>query len=275
MLVHVVTKKGKGYAPAEAAADKYHGVQKFDVITGEQDKGPGGGPPAYQNVFGEALATLAERDPRIVRDHRGDAVGHRRRQVRQAHFPDRAFDVGIAEQHAVTFAAGLAAQGMRPVLRDLFDLPSARLRPGRPRRRHPESAGPLRHRPGRAGRRRRRDPCRQLRRHLSRTLPNFVVMAAADEAELVHMVHTMALHDSGPDRGPLSARQRHRRGAARDARAARDRQGPDRPRGQEGRDPLARHPARGGAEGGRHPRRQGPLPPPSPTCASPSRSTRS
>ena len=107
------------------------------------------------------------------------------------------------------------------------------------------------------------------------TLPNFTVMAAADEAELVHMVHTMALHDSGP----IAVRYPRGNGTgvalARDAGAARDRQGPDRARGQEGRDPLARHAARGGAEGGRHRSTARAFPPPSPTCASPSRSTRS
>ena len=89
MLVHVVTKKGKGYAPAEAAADKYHGVQKFDVITGEQAKAEPG-PPTYTGVFAEALIAEAERDETIVRDHRGDAVGHRARQVRQANSPTAA-----------------------------------------------------------------------------------------------------------------------------------------------------------------------------------------
>ena len=130
ILVHVVTKKGHGYAPAEAAADKYHGVQKFDVVTGAQQKAPPG-PPSYTGVFAKALLAEAKRDPHDLRDHRGDAVGHRARQVPEA-FPERTFDVGIAEQHAVTFAAGLAAQGHAAVLRDLLDLPAARLRPGRP-----------------------------------------------------------------------------------------------------------------------------------------------
>ena len=107
ILVHVVTKKGKGYAPAEAAADKYHGVQKFDVITGAQDKAPPG-PPSYQNVFGETLAKLAETDTRIVAITAAMPSGTGVDKFAKAH-PDRAFDVGIDEQHAVTFAAGLAA----------------------------------------------------------------------------------------------------------------------------------------------------------------------
>ena len=83
ILVHAVTKKGKGYGPAESGADKYHGVVKFDVVSGKQDKGPGGGPPAYQNVFAETLTAKLARDDEDRRDHRGDAVGHRARQVRR------------------------------------------------------------------------------------------------------------------------------------------------------------------------------------------------
>ncbi|MGH6787855.1 MAG: 1-deoxy-D-xylulose-5-phosphate synthase, partial [Novosphingobium sp.] len=112
ILVHVVTQKGKGYAPAEASADKYHGVQKFDVITGEQAKSAAG-PPSYQNVFGETLAKLAESDPKICAITAAMPSGTGVDKFAKAH-PSRAFDVGIAEQHAVTFAAGLAAQGMRP-----------------------------------------------------------------------------------------------------------------------------------------------------------------
>jgi 1-deoxy-D-xylulose-5-phosphate synthase len=112
VLLHVVTKKGKGYAPAEAAADKYHGVVKFDVITGQQAK-PKPNAPSYQNVFGQELTKRAERDPTIMAITAAmpsgtgvDIFGKR--------FPERTFDVGIAEQHAVTFAAGLAADGMKP-----------------------------------------------------------------------------------------------------------------------------------------------------------------
>ena len=113
VLIHVVTQKGKGYAPAEAADDKYHGVVKFDVITGKQEKGPGSGPPSYQNVFGATLAKLAETDPKICAITAAMPGGTSVDKFSAAH-PERSFDVGIAEQHAVTFAAGLAAQGMRP-----------------------------------------------------------------------------------------------------------------------------------------------------------------
>ena len=112
ILVHVVTKKGKGYGPAENAADKYHGVQKFDIITGAQAKAPPG-PPSYQNVFADQLIKDAERDPTIVAITAAMPSGTGLDRFAKA-FPDRTFDVGIAEQHAVTFAAGLAAQGMRP-----------------------------------------------------------------------------------------------------------------------------------------------------------------
>src|ERR1700733_4777560 len=112
ILVHAITKKGKGYAKAEASADKLHSVSKFNVITGEQAKAPPG-PPAYTKVFADALIAEAERDPTIVAITAAmpsgtglDSFGKR--------FPDRTFDVGIAEQHAVTFAAGLATEGMKP-----------------------------------------------------------------------------------------------------------------------------------------------------------------
>ena len=111
-LVHVVTQKGKGYGPAEAAADKYHGVQKFNVVTGEQAKSPPG-PPSYTGVFAGALLAEAERDPAICAITAAMPGGTGLDKFAAA-YPDRLFDVGIAEQHAVTFAAGLAAQGMRP-----------------------------------------------------------------------------------------------------------------------------------------------------------------
>jgi 1-deoxy-D-xylulose-5-phosphate synthase len=196
-LIHVVTKKGHGYAPAEAAADKYHGVVKFDVITGKQDKGPGGGPPAYQNVFGETLAKLAETDDKIVAITAAMPSGTGVDKFAQAH-PTRAFDVGIAEQHAVTFAAGLAAQGMRP----FCAIYSTFLQRAYDQVVHDVAIQnlPVRFAIDRAGL-----VGADGSTHAGSfdvtylcTLPNFVVMAAADEAELVHMTYTAALHDSGP-----------------------------------------------------------------------------
>ncbi len=112
VLVHVVTQKGKGYAPAENAADKYHGVVKFDVVTGKQAK-PKANAPSYQNVFGAELVKRGERDPTIMAITAAMPSGTGV-DIFGARFPERTFDVGIAEQHAVTFAAGLAADGMKP-----------------------------------------------------------------------------------------------------------------------------------------------------------------
>ncbi|MCD2322728.1 1-deoxy-D-xylulose-5-phosphate synthase [Sphingomonas sp. IC-56] len=196
ILVHVVTKKGKGYAPAEAAADKYHGVQKFDVITGAQDKAPPG-PPSYQNVFGETLAKLAETDQRIVAITAAMPSGTGVDKFAQAH-PDRAFDVGIAEQHAVTFAAGLAAQGMRP----FCAIYSTFLQRAYDQVVHDVAIQnlPVRFAIDRAGL-----VGADGATHAGSfdvtylaTLPNMVVMAPADEVELVHMTYTAAEHDSGP-----------------------------------------------------------------------------
>ncbi|MGL5838114.1 MAG: 1-deoxy-D-xylulose-5-phosphate synthase [Sphingorhabdus sp.] len=197
VLVHVVTKKGHGYAPAEAAADKYHGVVKFDVITGKQDKGPGGGPPAYQNVFGETLAKLAETDPRIVAITAAMPSGTGVDKFAQAH-PDRSFDVGIAEQHAVTFAAGLAAQGMRP----FAAIYSTFLQRAYDQVVHDVAIQnlPVRFAIDRAGLVGADGSTHAGSFDITylATLPNMVVMSPADEAELVHMTYTAALHDSGP-----------------------------------------------------------------------------
>ncbi len=111
VLIHVVTKKGKGYAPAENAADKYHGVSKFNVVTGEQAKGASA--PSYTKVFAQALIREAEKDEKIVAITAAMPSGTGL-DLFGAKFPERTFDVGIAEQHAVTFAAGLAADGMKP-----------------------------------------------------------------------------------------------------------------------------------------------------------------
>ena len=196
VLVHVVTKKGKGYAPAENSADKYHGVAKFDVITGEQKKSAGG-PPAYQNVFGETLAKLAETDPRICAITAAMPSGTGVDKFAKAH-PTRAFDVGIAEQHGVTFAAGLAAQGMRP----FAAIYSTFLQRAYDQVVHDVAIQnlPVRFAIDRAGL-----VGADGSTHAGSfdvtylaTLPNFVVMAAADEAELVHMTYTAAEYDDGP-----------------------------------------------------------------------------
>ena len=196
VLIHVVTTKGKGYAPAENSADKYHGVPKFDVVTGEKAKSKAG-PPAYQNVFGDTLAKLAETDDRICAITAAMPSGTGVDRFAQAH-PDRAFDVGIAEQHGVTFAAGLAAQGMRP----FAAIYSTFLQRAYDQVVHDVAIQnlPVRFAIDRAGL-----VGADGSTHAGSfdvtylaTLPNFVVMAAADEAELVHMTYTAAEYDEGP-----------------------------------------------------------------------------
>ena len=195
-LIHVVTQKGKGYAPAEQSADKYHGVQKFNVVTGEQKKSRGG-PPKYQDVFGETLAKLAETDDRICAITAAMPSGTGVDIFNKAH-PDRSFDVGIAEQHAVTFAAGLAAEGMRPFcaiystfLQRAFDqvVHDVAIQ-NLPVRFAIDRAGLV----GADG----ATHAGSFDVTYLATLPNMVVMAAADEAELAHMTYTAACHDSGP-----------------------------------------------------------------------------
>jgi 1-deoxy-D-xylulose-5-phosphate synthase len=195
-LIHVVTKKGKGYAPAEAAADKYHGVQKFDVVSGIQAKSPAG-PPSYTGVFAKALIDEATRDSTVVAITAAMPGGTGLDKFQEA-FPDRTFDVGIAEQHAVTFAAGLAAQGMRP----FCAIYSTFLQRAYDQVVHDVAIQNL---PVRFGIDRAGLVGADGSTHAGSfdvtylcTLPNFVVMAAADEAELVNMVHTCAMHDSGP-----------------------------------------------------------------------------
>ena len=196
VLIHVVTTKGKGYAPAENSADKYHGVAKFDVVTGEQKKSTGG-PPAYQNVFGETLAKLANDDPRICAITAAMPSGTGVDKFAKAH-PDKAFDVGIAEQHGVTFAAGLAAEGMRP----FAAIYSTFLQRAYDQVVHDVAIQnlPVRFAIDRAGLVG-ADGCTHAGSfditYLA-TLPNFVVMAAADEAELAHMTYMAAEYDDGP-----------------------------------------------------------------------------
>jgi 1-deoxy-D-xylulose-5-phosphate synthase len=196
ILVHVVTKKGKGYAPAEAADDKYHGVNKFNVVTGAQVK-PKPNAPSYTKVFADSLIAEAKKDDRIVAitaampsgtglDHFG------------AVFPERTFDVGIAEQHAVTFAAGLATEGYKPFAaiystflqraydQVVHDVAIQKL----PVRFALDRAGLV----GADG----ATHAGSFDVAYLGCLPNFVVMAAADEAELVHMVATQAAIDDRP-----------------------------------------------------------------------------
>ena len=196
MLVHVVTHKGKGYGPAESSADKYHGVVKFDVVSGVQAK-PAAGAPSYTAVFAKALVGEAERDDKVVAITAAMPSGTGLDKFAEK-FPDRMFDVGIAEQHAVTFAAGLAAQGYRP----FCAIYSTFLQRAYDQVVHDVAIQNL---PVRFGLDRAGLVGADGATHAGSfdlaylcTLPNFVVMAAADEVELVHMVHTMALHDSGP-----------------------------------------------------------------------------
>ena len=196
MLVHVVTQKGKGYAPAENSADKYHGVVKFDVVSGVQAKAAAGA-PSYTSVFAKALSAEMERDEKVVAITAAMPSGTGLDKIAEK-FPERTFDVGIAEQHAVTFAAGLAAQGYRP----FATIYSTFLQRAYDQVVHDVAIQnlPVRFAMDRAGLVGADGATHAGSFDLAYlcTLPNFVVMAAADEAELCHMVHTMALHDSGP-----------------------------------------------------------------------------
>lgn len=196
MLVHVVTKKGKGYAPAENAADKYHGVVKFDVVSGVQAK-PAGGVPSYTSIFAKAMIGEMKRDDKVVAITAAMPSGTGLDKVEEA-FPERTFDVGIAEQHAVTFAAGLAAEGYRP----FCAIYSTFLQRAYDQVVHDVAIQnlPVRFAMDRAGLVGADGATHAGSFDLAYlcTLPNFVVMAAADEVELVNMVHTMAVHDTGP-----------------------------------------------------------------------------
>lgn len=196
VLIHVVTQKGKGYPPAEAAADKYHGVNKFDVITGAQAKVKPNA-PSYTSVFAEALVQEAELDDRIVGITAAMPNGTGLDKLAEL-FPSRCFDVGIAEQHAVTFAAGLAAEGYKPFaalystfLQRAYDqvVHDVAIQ-GLPVRFPIDRAGFVgADGPTHAG---------SFDTTFLAALPGFVVMAAADEAELKHMVRTAAAYDAGP-----------------------------------------------------------------------------
>ncbi|MBY5612234.1 1-deoxy-D-xylulose-5-phosphate synthase [Rhizobium leguminosarum] len=196
VLIHVVTQKGKGYPPAEAAADKYHGVNKFDVITGAQARVKPNA-PSYTSVFAEALVQEAALDDKIVGITAAMPNGTGLDKLAEA-FPSRCFDVGIAEQHAVTFAAGLAAEGYKPFaalystfMQRAYDqvVHDVAIQ-GLPVRFPIDRAGFVgADGPTHAG---------SFDTAFLTTLPGFVVMAAADEAELKHMVRTAVAYDGGP-----------------------------------------------------------------------------
>ncbi|KAF7829270.1 putative 1-deoxy-D-xylulose-5-phosphate synthase 2, chloroplastic [Senna tora] len=196
VLIHVVTEKGKGYAPAEAAADKMHGVVKFDPKTGTQLK-PQSATLSYTQYFAESLIKEAEQDNKIVAIHAamGGGTGLNYFQKR---FPDRCFDVGIAEQHAVTFAAGLATEGLKP----FCTIYSTFLQRGYDQVVHDVDLQklPVRFAMDRAGLVGADGPthCGAFDITYMACLPNMVVMAPSDEAELMHMVATAAAIDDRP-----------------------------------------------------------------------------
>jgi 1-deoxy-D-xylulose-5-phosphate synthase len=196
ILVHVVTQKGKGYAPAENSADKYHGVVKFDVVTGVQAKAKSNA-PSYQKVFGESLIKEARKDDRIVGITAAMPSGTGIDLFGKA-FPERTFDVGIAEQHAVTFAAGLATQGYKP----FCAIYSTFLQRAYDQVVHDVAIQqlPVRFAMDRAGLVGADGPTHAGSFDIAYLgcLPGFVLMAAADEAELVHMVATQVAIDDRP-----------------------------------------------------------------------------
>nr|WP_210292101.1 1-deoxy-D-xylulose-5-phosphate synthase [Aurantimonas endophytica] len=196
ILVHVITKKGKGYAPAESSADKYHGVSKFDVITGTQAKSKGNA-PSYTAVFAESLIQEAEEDDKIVAVNAAMPNGTGLDKF-EAIFPTRTFDVGIAEQHAVTFCAGLASEGYKP----FAAIYSTFLQRAYDQIVHDVAIQklPVRFAIDRAGFVGADGPTHagSFDTGFLAPLPGMVVMAAADEAELRHMVRTAAVYDEGP-----------------------------------------------------------------------------
>ena len=197
ILVHVVTQKGKGYAPAEESADKYHGVSRFNVVTGTQEKAAPGGPPSYTKVFANALIEEARADDKIVAITAAMPSGTGLDKFGEA-FPDRCFDVGIAEQHAVTFAAGLASEGYKP----FAAIYSTFLQRAYDQVVHDVSVQklPVRFAIDRAGLVGADGPTHagSFDTAFLTCLPNMIVMAAADEAELMHMTATAAAVDDRP-----------------------------------------------------------------------------
>jgi 1-deoxy-D-xylulose-5-phosphate synthase len=196
VLVHCVTQKGKGYAPAENSADKYHGVTKFNVVTGAQDKGKAG-PPSYTKVFAQSLIAEAKKDDRIIAITAAMPSGTGL-DLFEKQFPDRCFDVGIAEQHGVTFAAGLAVEGMKP----FAAIYSTFLQRAYDQVVHDVAVQhlPVRFALDRAGLVGADGATHAGSFDLAYLccLPGFVVMAPSDEAELKHMVATAAAIDDGP-----------------------------------------------------------------------------
>jgi len=196
ILVHVVTKKGKGYEPAETSADKYHGVSKFNVVTGAQAKAPSNA-PSYTSVFAESLIDEARRDDHIVAITAAMPSGTGLDKFAEI-FPSRIYDVGIAEQHAVTFAAGLASEGMKP----FAAIYSTFLQRAYDQVIHDVAVQglPVRFAIDRAGYVGADGPTHAGNYDAAYlgAVPGMVVMAAADEAELRHMVATAAAYDNGP-----------------------------------------------------------------------------
>ncbi|MBT5074976.1 MAG: 1-deoxy-D-xylulose-5-phosphate synthase [Kordiimonadaceae bacterium] len=196
ILIHVVTEKGKGYSFAENAADKYHGVSTFDVGTGAQNKSVPKA-PSYTGVFAKALINEARKDDKIVAINAAMPSGTGLDKFAEE-FPDRCFDVGIAEQHAVTFAAGLACEGYKP----FATIYSTFLQRAYDQVVHDVAVQnlPVRFAIDRAGLVGADGPTHAGSFDITylASLPNMVVMAAADEAELTHMIATAANHDSGP-----------------------------------------------------------------------------
>jgi 1-deoxy-D-xylulose-5-phosphate synthase len=196
VLIHIVTKKGHGYAPAEKAGDKYHAVAKFDVVTGAQTK-PKSNAPSYQNVFGESLVKEAAKDDKIVAITAAMPSGTGVNLFEKA-FPERTFDVGIAEQHAVTFAAGLATEGLKP----FAAIYSTFLQRGYDQVVHDVAIQklPVRFALDRAGLVGADGATHAGSFDLAYLgcLPGFIIMSPANEAELVHMIATQVAIDDAP-----------------------------------------------------------------------------
>ena len=196
VLIHCITKKGKGYNPAELADDKYHGVAKFDVMSGAQQKSKPNA-PSYTSVFGKALLAEAERDPKVIAVTAAMPSGTGV-DIMAKQFPKRVFDVGIAEQHAVTFSGGMAAGGLKP----FCAIYSTFLQRGYDQIVHDVALQklPVRFAVDRAGLVGADGPTHAGSYDIAylTNLPNMVVMAASDESELVHMVATAAAYNDGP-----------------------------------------------------------------------------